>query len=192
MAARVREAQQLRGIQVPRWRSLPALVVPVLETGMEDAVTLAESMDARGHGRGRRTRYRPDRWTLEAALTATAATIAGGVFLTAAWTGHGGLHPATAPLAWPPVEPALLAVIGLLAVPDHPVDQAEDLVAVKLNDLAERLFVAVLEARDEEPLGDAHRVRDPFSPRAGGSQTERRLHVASDNRITRRFPRGSR
>ena len=95
----------------------PALAVPVLETGMEDAVTLAESMDARGHGRGRRTRYRPDRWTREAALTAAAATIAGGVFLTAAWTGHGGLHPVTAPLAWPRVEPALLGVIGLLAVP---------------------------------------------------------------------------
>jgi len=117
MAARVREAQHLRGIQVPRWRSLPALAVPVLETGMEDAVTLAESMDARGHGRGRRTRYRPDRWTREAALTAAAATIAGGVFLTAAWAGHGGLHPVTAPLAWPRVEPALLGVIALLAIP---------------------------------------------------------------------------
>jgi len=88
-------------------------------------------------------------------------------------------------------EDFLRDVLGLLAVPDHPVDQAEDLVSVKLNDLAERLFVAVLEARDEEPLGDAHRVGDPFSPRAGGSQTERRLHVASDNRITRRFPAGA-
>ena len=46
---RVREAQALRGLSTTRWRSLPALAIPILETGMEDAVTLAESMDARGH-----------------------------------------------------------------------------------------------------------------------------------------------
>ena len=83
-AARVREAQQLRGIRIPRWRSLPALAVPVLATGMEEAVTLAESMDARGHGRGRRTRYRPERWTAAAVLVAAAATVAAGAFLVAA------------------------------------------------------------------------------------------------------------
>jgi energy-coupling factor transport system permease protein len=116
-AARVREAQQLRGIRIPRWRSLPALAVPVLATGMEDAVTLAESMDARGHGRGRRTRYRPERWTAAAVLVATAAAVAAGAFLIAAGGGGGGLHPSTSPLAWPPVEPALVAAIGLLALP---------------------------------------------------------------------------
>src|SRR5919106_247920 len=61
---RVREAQRLRGIEIGRWSALPALAVPVLATGMDDAMTLAESMDARGHGRGRRTRYRPDRWAV--------------------------------------------------------------------------------------------------------------------------------
>jgi energy-coupling factor transport system permease protein len=116
-AARVREAQQLRGIDVPRWRSLPAMAVPVLETGMEDAVTLAESMDARGHGRGRRTRYRPDRWTPTAVLIAAAAAVAAGTFLVAAWADRGGLHPSTSPLAWPPVDPPLLALICLLALP---------------------------------------------------------------------------
>ena len=116
-AARVREAQQLRGIHIPRWRSLPALAVPVLETGMEDAVTLAESMDARGHGRGRRTRYRPDPWTFSAVLIAAAAAAAAGLFVAAAWTGHAGLHPATSPLAWPPVDLALVAAICLLTVP---------------------------------------------------------------------------
>ena len=89
-------------------------------------------------------------------------------------------------------EDLLGDVLGLRAVADHPVDQAEDLVAVEADDLAERLLVAILEASDEQPLGDAHRVGDPFSPRPGGSQTERRLHVPSDNRITRRFPDGSR
>lgn len=116
-AARVREAQQLRGIRVPRWRSLPALAVPVLATGMEEAVTLAESMDARGHGRGRRTRYRPERWTAVAVLVAATATVAAGAFLVTAVSGSGGLHPSTSPLAWPPVEPALVVAIGLLALP---------------------------------------------------------------------------
>ena len=43
MAGKVREAQRLRGIHVSRWRSLPALAVPILETGMEDALTLARN-----------------------------------------------------------------------------------------------------------------------------------------------------
>jgi energy-coupling factor transport system permease protein len=116
-AGRVREAQRLRGIQVARWRSLPALAVPVLETGMEEAVTLAESMDARGHGRGRRTRYRPEHWTPAAVLIAAGAATAAGAFAVAAWNERGGLHPSTSPLAWPAVDVALLALIGLLALP---------------------------------------------------------------------------
>ena len=113
---RVREAQSLRGIPTS-WRTLPALAVPVLETGMEEAVTLAESMDARGHGRGRRTRYRPARWTPAAAVVSVASVTAAGVFVVAAWTQRGGLHPSTSPLLWPVVQPVLLAAIGLLAIP---------------------------------------------------------------------------
>jgi energy-coupling factor transport system permease protein len=116
-AARVREAQRLRGIQIARWRSLPALAVPVLESGMEEAVTLAESMDARGHGRGRRTRYRPERWTPLSALVVAAAGVAAAAFLVAAWSGAAGLHPSTDPLAWPPVDAGLVALVALLAVP---------------------------------------------------------------------------
>lgn len=117
MAGRVREAQHLRGIHTARWRSLPALAVPVLATGMEDAVTLAESMDARGHGRGRRTRYRPDRWSIGAIVVVVAALTASGVFLFAAWTDRGGLQPSTSPLMWPQADPWLLAAVLLLAVP---------------------------------------------------------------------------
>lgn len=117
MVGRVREAQQLRGIHTARWRSLPSLAVPVLATGMEDAMTLAESMDARGHGRGRRTRYRPDRWSVGAVATLVAALIAAGVFLFAARNGLGGLQPSTSPLLWPQADPWLLAAVLLLAVP---------------------------------------------------------------------------
>jgi energy-coupling factor transport system permease protein len=116
-AGRVREAQGLRGIQVSRWRSIPALAVPVLETGMEEAVTLAESMDARGHGRGRRTRYRPQPWTPAAALTAATSVAAVGAFAIAAVRGAGDLQPSTFPLVWPDASPALIAALCLLAVP---------------------------------------------------------------------------
>jgi energy-coupling factor transporter transmembrane protein EcfT len=116
-AGRVREAQRLRGIPLARWRSLPALAIPVLETGMEEAVTLAESMDSRGHGRGRRSRYRPDRWSVGAVAIVVAALTAAFVFLGVAWSGAGGLQPSTAPLQWPDAEPWLLAAILLLAVP---------------------------------------------------------------------------
>jgi energy-coupling factor transport system permease protein len=115
--SRVREAQRLRGIRVSGLRSMPALAIPVLETGMEDAVTLAESMDARGHGRGRRTRYRPQAWTATGIAIAAAALAAAGVFLTASVLGWAELQPSTSPLAWPPVDVVLLAAIALLAGP---------------------------------------------------------------------------
>jgi energy-coupling factor transport system permease protein len=117
MVGQVREAQRLRGMHPSALRALPTLAVPVLETGMDDAVTLAESMDARGHGRGRRTRYRPDRWTTGAVAVVAASLLTAGVFLAASFTGTGGLHPSTFPLTWPQADPLLLAAIGLLALP---------------------------------------------------------------------------
>jgi energy-coupling factor transport system permease protein len=115
--ARVREAQRLRGIQVSPLRSLPALAVPVLEAGMEQAVTLAESMDARGHGRGRRSRYRPQRWSAPAAVIVAGSLTAALVFLSASFGGWAVLHPPTSPLGWPEVDPVLLGAIALLALP---------------------------------------------------------------------------
>jgi energy-coupling factor transport system permease protein len=114
---RVREAQRLRGIGVGPLRSLPALAVPVLETGMEEALTLAESMDARGHGRGTRSRYRPQRWTPSAVLVMLTAAAAFGLFLSASIAGWAELHPSTAPLTWPEAHPILLIAIALLATP---------------------------------------------------------------------------
>ena len=119
MVGRVREAQELRGIRISRWRGLVALVVPVLETGMEEAVTLAESMDSRGHGRGTRSRYRPEHWTGPAIAVVVAAVGAAAVLVaTSFWpAGEAGLHPSTGPLAWPAADPVLVFAIGLLAVP---------------------------------------------------------------------------
>lgn len=115
-AARVREAQRLRGIHVYRWRSLPALAVPVLATGMEEAVSLAESMDSRGHGRGRRSRYRPQRWGPASWATAVAGLVPAAVFF--AWARSGRpLAVATWPLVWPEVSGLLVAAVLLCAAP---------------------------------------------------------------------------
>ena len=85
---------------------------------MEEAVTLAESMDARGHGRGRRSRYRPARWTTGAVvMTAVRPRWRRGCSWWRRSPGVGGLHPSTFPLTWPDAEPVLLATIALLAVP---------------------------------------------------------------------------
>lgn len=74
----VRDAQRLRG----QWglrRLAPSLVVPVLGMSLERALLLAESMDARGYGRGGDTR--PPRVFLLSGLVAlfvaVAASIAG-------------------------------------------------------------------------------------------------------------------
>jgi energy-coupling factor transport system permease protein len=116
-AARVREAQRMRGIRVARWSSLPALAVPVLTMGMEEAVTLAESMDSRGHGRGTRTRYRPQPWTPSALVMTVGAAVGMAAFVAAAWLGLGGLQPPTAPLGWPSVNLALIGMTVLFAAP---------------------------------------------------------------------------
>ena len=115
--ARVREAQKLRGIAVNRARALPALAVPVLETGMEDALALAESMDARGHGRGIRTRYRPDRWN-RSSVALVAAALPAGVAFGGAFLSHDPtLSMPAFPVGWPAVSTLLVVALIGLAVP---------------------------------------------------------------------------
>ena len=114
---RVREAQRMRGIDIGRWSGLPSLAVPVLATGMDEAMTLAESMDARGHGRGTRTRYRPDRWSPAATAVTAIAGLAAAAFVAAAIGGWGGLEPSTFPLVWPEASPALAASALAFAAP---------------------------------------------------------------------------
>lgn len=129
-AAKVRESQRLRGIEIKSWRTLPALAVPVLATGMEDAVTLAESMDARGHGRGRRTRYRPDRFGRAAAVTVALALAAAATVVALGVRGEGALSVSTYPLRWPGAELLPLAAALSFAAPAFfPEDRVERKVA---------------------------------------------------------------
>lgn len=113
----VREAQRLRGIDVRRLRSLVALAVPVLANGMEGAVSLAESMDARGHGRGRRSRYRPARWNAISLVLCLSAIVALLTFGVALYSGNGALSMSTFPLVWPDATVWLIAAVTLLAAP---------------------------------------------------------------------------
>jgi len=59
----IREARQLRG-QRSGWRSAPQLLLPLLLTTLERALQYGESLDARGFGSRRRSRYRPLPWSI--------------------------------------------------------------------------------------------------------------------------------
>lgn len=116
-AGRVREAQMMRGIHIRGWRTVPALAVPVLETGMEEAVTLAESMDARGHGRGPRSRYRAEVWGAPA-FVVLASSLCALVLFTARFVDRAGdLGMSTYPLTWPVVLPLMVAGAAAFAIP---------------------------------------------------------------------------
>jgi energy-coupling factor transport system permease protein len=113
----VREAQQIRGANVRRLRALPALIVPVLETGMEEALMLAESMDARGHGRGPRTRYRNAQWDLSSWTIVLSSLTLATSFLMNAASGRGDLTVSMSPLQWPGASIWLVAAAALAASP---------------------------------------------------------------------------
>lgn len=117
-AVQVSEAQRMRGLGGGRLlRRLPALCVPVLESGMEQALVLAESMDARGHGRGPRSRYRPQRFGAWSWATAALSAVAAVAFVAAATAGTGDLLVASAPLRWPQATGPLVAAALAFCAP---------------------------------------------------------------------------
>lgn len=117
VASQVREAQKMRGIDRSRRMWLRSLAVPVLETGMEDALTLAESMDARGHGRGPRTRYKPQPWTASSMMVAFGALITAIAFGGAFLAHRGALSVSLFPIHWPSVSWWLIVALIALALP---------------------------------------------------------------------------
>jgi energy-coupling factor transport system permease protein len=78
----IREARQLRGRRTS-WRSTPALLVPLLLTTLEQSLQYSESLDARGYGSRRRSRYRPIATSLGDVVVMTASLAA--LMLTALW-----------------------------------------------------------------------------------------------------------
>jgi energy-coupling factor transport system permease protein len=108
----IREARQLRG-QRAGWRSAPQLLLPLLLTTLERALQYGESLDARGFGSRRRSRYRPLPWSIADLAAIGAALVAlAGIVVTPAQTYNPylGLTPSA------PTVNSLLAVL-LLATP---------------------------------------------------------------------------
>jgi energy-coupling factor transport system permease protein len=110
--ASIREARQLRG-QRAGWRSVPQLLLPLLLTTLERALQYGESLDARGFGSRRRSRYRPLPWTIPdlVVLVASLAVIATTVLMPAQ-----PYDPYINLLPNAPAMNSLLAVL-LLAIP---------------------------------------------------------------------------
>jgi len=108
----IREARQLRG-QRTGWRSAPALLLPLLLTTLERAVQYGESLDARGFGSGRRSRYRPSHWTAAdrvVVIASLAAIVAIAVLPAVPYNPYVDLVP-------PVPNPDRLLAVGLLTVP---------------------------------------------------------------------------
>ncbi len=90
----IREAQRLRGHRFRGLRDLLPLLLPLLTTGMERAIQLAESMEARGFG-GNIAPASPRRELLYKLLTLLGLLgLLFGVFAISYWKGQGWLGPA--------------------------------------------------------------------------------------------------
>ncbi|HEX7590947.1 MAG TPA: energy-coupling factor transporter transmembrane component T [Candidatus Limnocylindrales bacterium] len=115
--AAVRDAQRMRGWKPRGLRSWNEVLVPVVLTAIEDSVLLAEAMEARGFGAGRRTSYAVTRWSRWDVAVTAAALGAVALFI--------GLRVAGAEIDWypyptlylPPINPALVAACLALALP---------------------------------------------------------------------------
>jgi len=70
----ISEARRLRGRR-SGWRAAPALLVPLLLTSLERALQYGESLDARGYGSRRRSRYRIPSWRPADHLVVAASTL---------------------------------------------------------------------------------------------------------------------
>lgn len=113
----VRDAQRMRGWRPRGLRSWNEVLVPVFLTAIEDSVLLAEAMEARGFGAGRRTGYVRPTWSrmdvavLGGALGSVAVFVAIRVAgLPVDWYPYPSLY-------LPPIDPALVVGCLALAIP---------------------------------------------------------------------------
>jgi energy-coupling factor transport system permease protein len=115
--AEVSDAQRMRGWHPRGLRSWNEVLVPVVLTAIEDSVRLAEAMEARGFGAGKRTSYSAASWSRRDLVVVGAAVGAAGLFI--------GLRLAGVAVDWypypslylPPINPALVTGCLALALP---------------------------------------------------------------------------
>ena len=113
----VSEAQRMRGWRPRGPRSWTEVLVPVMLTAIEDSIQLAEAMAARGYGSGGRSHYPRLAWDRRDSLVLLAAVLAAGGFLAARVAGALGDWYPYPTLTFPPVEPVLVLLCFLLALP---------------------------------------------------------------------------
>jgi energy-coupling factor transport system permease protein len=70
----IQEARALRSERTG-WRGVPAVIVPLLLSTLEQALQYGESLDARGYGNQRRSRYRPIAWSVADAIATLFAAL---------------------------------------------------------------------------------------------------------------------
>ena len=113
----VRDAQQMRGWRPRGLRSWNEVLVPVVLTAIEDSVLLAEAMEARGFGAGRRTSYSRTSWTRLDVAVAASALAAAMLFVGARLAGVAMDWYPYPTLALPPIQPVLALGCLVLALP---------------------------------------------------------------------------
>ena len=113
-AARLRGLDLATGSAFARARSAAPLVLPLLGSGLERGLDVAESMAARGYGAGRRTRLPEPAWTGAERLLAALGLALAGLAAAALATGAAAFtyYPS---LSWPPTAAAFCVAAGALA-----------------------------------------------------------------------------
>jgi energy-coupling factor transport system permease protein len=113
----VRDAQRMRGWRPGGLRAWNEVLVPVALTAIEDSVLLAEAMEARGFGAGKRTSFARTTWSRWDVVVAAAALGAAVLFVGLRFAGvDPDWYPYPA-LEAPPIDPVLVAGCLLLALP---------------------------------------------------------------------------
>lgn len=112
----IRETQLARGLRITSPRASAALVVPLLERGMEYALTMAEALEARGIGAGPTvTRYRQLRRSWLDTLVALASLAMIALVMIRVTGGHAPSFNPYPRLVWPQSDAVIAwAALGLL------------------------------------------------------------------------------
>jgi energy-coupling factor transport system permease protein len=113
----VRDAQRMRGWRPRGIRSWNEVLVPVVLTAIEDSVLLAEAMEARGFGAGRRTSYARSSWSKWEGAVVAGALGSAVLFIAIRLLGAPVDWYPYPTLAWPPIHPVLVAGCLALALP---------------------------------------------------------------------------
>lgn len=104
----VREAQRMRGHRARGIRAVAPVAMPILATTLERAVTVAESMEARGYGRARSDASAREARARAAVLASATVTVLGAVAAAFRWGG---------PASWAlPVAGAVPLAVSLRAL----------------------------------------------------------------------------